>query len=194
MKIIFLGRLLALGVVLVTTGQLASGNLITNPGFETGDFSGWTASGSAVFVQPGEQHSGTYSANFESSGPNLDTVSQNLATTSSSLYDLSFWLFNAVVGGPPINNEFRVTFGGVVILDLLNAPGFSYTQFTFTGLAATGSSTTLEFAGKSGDGGYFLDDISVTAGAAANVPDAGSSALLLGLGLAGVVFLQRRLC
>ena len=44
------------GLVFIITGRLASANLITNPGFETGDFTGWTetpaATGSAYFTEP----------------------------------------------------------------------------------------------------------------------------------------------
>jgi len=42
----------------------ASANLIANPGFETGDFTGWTATGSFAEVSPFNPHSGSYGAVF----------------------------------------------------------------------------------------------------------------------------------
>jgi hypothetical protein len=77
------------------------------------------------------------------------------------------------------------------VQDLINTPFLDYTPFTFSVLA-TGSSMTLEFAGRNGAGYFALDDVSVEAGSAAGVPETGNSALLLGATLVGLLFLQRR--
>ena len=63
MKSLTLIRLFVLSLVLVVTAGLASANLITNPGFETGDFTGWTPSGSLA-VNNFNPHSGTFAAQF----------------------------------------------------------------------------------------------------------------------------------
>ncbi len=45
---------------------VAFANLVVNPGFETGDFSGWTVTPtplvSGINVLPGHPHTGTYAA------------------------------------------------------------------------------------------------------------------------------------
>ncbi len=89
-----LKSLCAIAIALVATGRLVSANLIVNPGFETGDFTGWTttpaASESNFAVVPDIVHSGTYSASFGATGTDLDAISQTFATTPGTLYDLSF--------------------------------------------------------------------------------------------------------
>src|SRR5436309_2150043 len=119
-----LKSLCLVGMMLIVTAGLASANLITNPGFETGNFSGWTttpaSSGSDFFVDL-NPHSGTYAAWFGATGSDFDTISQTFATTAGVFYDLTFWLANLNQFQTP-DNEFKVTFGGVTVLDLIDAP------------------------------------------------------------------------
>jgi hypothetical protein len=141
----------AIVTALLGAAQLVSANLIVNPGFETGDFTGWpttlATSGSNLFVVPVNSHSGTYAVSFGASSGDLDAISQSLATTPGTLYQIRFWL--KLIN---INNEFRITFGGVTLLNLVDTDtgpfGYEhYKQFTLTGFA-TGSSTILEFAAR----------------------------------------------
>ncbi len=75
------------------------------------------------------------------------------------------------------------------MLDLIDSGDLPYTQFTFTGLA-TGSSMTLEFAGRNARNFSHLDDVSVTPGA--GVPDSGSTAMLLGVSAAALLLARMR--
>jgi hypothetical protein len=177
-------------VLLFVGAQVASANLVTNPGFETGDFTGWTAtpagSGSFFRVDPSQPHSGTYAPYFggfvEGS---FDSISQSLATTAGGLYELSFWLRSNITNPP---NEFRAFFNGVMVYDVIDAPAFPYTQIIIPNLLATGSSTTLEFEAYYVLGFFRLDDISVVqTGFVNGVPDAGSTALILGCGLVALI-------
>src|ERR1700683_3308162 len=87
--------LAALGAVIVTAwSPLAHADLITNGGFETGDFSGWSA-GSEVFIDTTFPNSGCCDAAFEasSSDPTANgTLSQSIATTVGESYTLNFYV------------------------------------------------------------------------------------------------------
>ena len=184
---------LSFAAILCAASHVSAFNLVVNPGFETGDFTGWTttpaASGSDFAVVPFNPHSGTFAASFGATGTDLDAISQTFATTPGTLYDLSFWLANGNA-----NNEFRVTFGGVTALDLIDSGDLPYTQFTFSGLA-TGSSMTLEFAARNVVSFSFLDDVSVTP--PSSVPESSSTfslaALVIPLMLAAGECARRKL-
>jgi len=103
-------------------------------------------------------------------------------------YDITFWLENLLS-----NNEFRVTFDGITLLDLIgkgDLPGREhYRQFTVVG-RATDSLTTLEFAGANTGEFTYLDDISVTP--SASVPDRAATAMLLGISGASLLLARMR--
>ena len=158
-------------------------NLITNGGFETGDFTGWTASNGAVVGTFGSvpPHSGSFQAEFSSQNGSL---SQSVTTTPGAFYQIDFWL---AAGFTP--TSFSVSWGGSTIFSS-NRGFFGYTPFTFVERASV-TSTELLFQFNPGEGGYLLDDVSVIH--AANVPDGGSTVSLLGFALFGLATLRRKL-
>jgi hypothetical protein len=162
-----LSALVALIACIVTPGYATAG-IVTNGGFETGDFTGWTLSGNTDFVgvTTGIAHTGDYAAYFGSDG-SLGFLSQNLATTAGTSYELNFFL--ASDGQTP--SEFDVTFGGATFSqnDLALS---SYTSESFI-LTATGSSTLLQFGFRDDNGFLNLDDVSVN-----SVPEPESLTLL----------------
>lgn len=146
-------------------------NVVADPGFEAsadgmGPFpfsASWTnvdASGfSGVDGQgPPLSHSG---ANYAFLGSDTGgSLSQLLNTVPTQSYDLSFWLANDISPGTP-GNSFQVMFNGVSVFSLTNAGAFGYTQFTISGLLATGPTTNLEFLYQHSNDFWRLDDISV---------------------------------
>jgi hypothetical protein len=174
-------------VLVMLPGMALSTQLVTNGGFETGNFSGWTQSGNTGFTGVGTSpvHSGTYAAFFGPIG-SLGYLSQTLTTSPGGIYDLSFWLENS--GGTP--NEFQVSWNENVIFDQSNLPGFTFTSESFPGLIATELTTELKFGFRQDPSYFYFDDVSVTAAGAA-VPEP-ATMLLLGSGLIGLAAYGRK--
>lgn len=164
--------------------QLSADNLVTNPGFETGDLTGWTLSGTdsspadnGIFygVDTADAHSGNYGAYFGPLGGVL-YLSQLLPTVKGDNYVISFWLSETPGTIFPYTNSFSASFGATTLISESDTYNLPYTFFTYDA-RATSDLTLLEF-GFRDDVGYFsFDDVSV-AGGAPSVPEPPSLALL----------------
>ncbi|MFO1433549.1 MAG: PEP-CTERM sorting domain-containing protein [Candidatus Competibacteraceae bacterium] len=177
-RLFFLVSALVLWVL--TPGNAAANHLdlITNGGFETGDFTGWTvnplpmSAGGTGYTDVGSVyvHSGTYAALIGE--PGFDgTLSQTLTTLPGVVYDLEFWL----ASGGDTPNDFSVRWNGALRYIGINLSAFDYTRFAFQ-VIGTGSDV-LEFAARNDSGFFNLDDVSLL-----QVPEP-ASAWLVGLGV-----------
>ena len=182
--------LLALAVAALSVAYPAKANLITNPGFETGNFTGWTVVGSGALVLGTANgvapHSGNFQARLGSPGQGAGSVTQSVATTPGSSYTIDFFLAN-----PFGTTNFGVSWGGVTIFSLTNPVISGYTEYTFTETASN-AATPLSFVFPGGGALIFLDDVSVNP-AGVGVPDTGSTVSLLGFALLGLAAVRRKL-
>jgi hypothetical protein len=149
------------GQASVTVTQRQSGNLIVNPGFETGNFSGWSinaAPDSSYFGVIGSNpHSGHYGAYFGSYYFERDDIYQNVPTIPGHTYRISYWVANDGGG----DTEIRSSWGGTVLEDRFPNNTFPYQQHTFTRVA-TSTSTEFRIGGYQIPAIWYLDDVSVT--------------------------------
>ena len=167
----------------------AHANLITNGGFETGDFTGWTVSAGSTGVSgaggPGgySPYDGNYYAYLGTVGLPLGTISQIISDTPGQTYTLDYYL--ASNGTTP--NEFETSIDGVSVFDQTNITTQPYTLYSFN-FVGTGTDT-ITF-GERDDPNYLaLDHVSVNPASAIPEP---SSLLLLATGMAGVAGAVRR--
>ncbi len=74
----------------LTVNGSGGGGAITNGGFETGNLTGWTTTGTAAAVNSGA-HSGTYAAQLGSTSPSNTSTAAQTFTAPSGSSQLSFW-------------------------------------------------------------------------------------------------------
>jgi hypothetical protein len=193
---------LALVVCAVLSGPvLAAGNLVTNPGFETGDFTGWTLSGNtpdntvveSVGFDSWLPHGGDFFAALGAQDSD-NTLSQTIATTAGQSYTFSWFLGSD--GSTP--SDFAAFWNGSTVVSLVDAPatpGYSkgtptasYAFYSFTEVA-TGASTVIQFNSRNDVNFWALDDVSVSA-----VPEPSSLVLSAMCILTVAAFARRRRC
>src|SRR5215472_4062727 len=167
----------------------AFADFVSNGGFETGDFTDWTQFGNTGFTGVQGDFAGVppHSGNFQAFFGSVDStggIFQDLTTVAGQTYNLTFWLYN--FGGAP--SSFSMSWNGAVISSMVNPPAFGYTEFSFSGLLATGTSTQLAFTFQQNPSYFLLDDVSVVRG---TVPDGGNTLSLLGLAMVGICLIRR---
>lgn len=142
--------------------SLNVGQLVQNPGFETGDFTDWTVNDNSGETQVGGNflsppyavHSGNYQAIIEGIGT-PSYLSQTIPTVPGQFYQLSFWLNSD--GTTP--NEFIFSWNGQTLLDQVNVPntgGWTNLQFL---AKATGHTSAIQFGVRDDSDWLALDDV-----------------------------------
>jgi hypothetical protein len=180
-------------VVALLFSQTAMADLVVNGDFEATDspyysWTGWTK-------DDGCYETVWYGVNHTAALAYLPgTFSQTISTTPGTSYTFSFVLAHDSSGGtqvlPPLplyppTQDFQASWNGSPVLSfVLPTPNIlPWTPYTFT-VEATGSSSTISFAGQDTGGYYWVDNVSV-------IPEP-ASMLLFGPGLVGLAAVRRR--
>ncbi len=188
----YLPRLLAAAILAGSALSPLQANLISNGGFETGDFTDWIANTTVndpwqVLGVPSRAFEGSYYASGGCTGDpcingtasQQSSLAQTVTTGVGSTYTLMFQ-FNT--GGDGTPNELLVQWDGSTVLDL--GPGGTlgvignqqtYAQYTVSGLVGTGSDT-LTFLNRQDPGHDQLDAVDLEL--ASSAPEPSTWALL----------------
>ena len=158
-----------------TTPPPTGGNLLANPGFESGN-TGWTASSGVVTTDAGAPaRTGSWKAWLDGYGAShTDTLSQTVTVPAASSASLSFYLYvsSQETTTTTAYDTLRVqaTSGGttttLATYSNLNK-GSSYVQRTLNMSAFTGKTVTLTFTGTEDSSlatSFVVDDTSLTTG------------------------------
>ena len=182
----------AVAIALLVSAPLARADLVTNGGFEDGDFTGWTLTNddecngqncSFVWTSIGGTyvpHSGNYEALLGSEGT-VGTLSQLNTDTAGHQLQLSYWL----ASDGEETNSFSASWDGKTIAGsaLTNIANSGYTEYSFD-VTGTGSDT-LAFDERDDSGWLSLDDVQL------DLPEPGTLTLFAGA-LAAFGAIRRR--
>lgn len=169
--------------------ETVPGNLIKNCGFETGDFTNWTAvpaaSGSDFGVSP-FSNTGTYSAFFGATDSQWDEIYQVFTTITGHTYVIDFAVNNdglapnsAVTGW--FDGAFNYLGGGA------DLPAYNWAQAEYF-FTATTTSSGLVFLAYNSFGFVNIDDVVVRD---VDAPEPLTLSLVAG-GIAGIGATRRR--
>jgi hypothetical protein len=184
-----------------TSTCAVTGNLVNNCGFQSGDFTDWTVTGtvsSNFGVTSNVPNSGTYDARFGDT--TLDYIDQSFSTGVGT-YSVSFYVDATVPGNVVSNNgQFVVLWDGSNVISMTGStyptpyctgPDSSgYDLCSFTENVTTAGTSDIKFGGATAAAYYHLDDVTVTQNAS-TVPEPSSISFAL-VGLFSVFVAGRR--
>lgn len=169
---------------LLTAPAFASTNLVSNGGFETGDFTSWaqTPANDLVYVDAYPQE-GDYAALFQNPTDPV-TIGQTVSgLNANGIYNWSFYIANDTAG----DNSFNARFNGHDLVALTNQSEHGYTLFSGTVQASGTGDVAIAFDAHNAPGTIYLDNVSLAA-----VPEAATWAMMLGgFGLVGAAMRRR---
>lgn len=158
----------------------AQAELVTNGGFETGDFTGWTQHGDtgATSTWTFNSHGGTWNAYFGPVG-GFGGIYQVLSANPGDQLHLSFWMLVETTATP---NAMFAELDGVTVASVTDYTNLNWVEFT-ADITVANANPELRFSFYNPPSYFDLDDVSVT-----RVPEPGMAGLLA----LGALMLRRR--
>ncbi|MFA6610733.1 MAG: hypothetical protein WCT15_07805, partial [Candidatus Omnitrophota bacterium] len=164
------------------TGNIGSyyTNAVSNPGFEEGDFTSWSTTGSWS-VSPYNAHTGSYSAysNIYASSGTLYQEGFDPASASS----LNFWIYPDYISGTFSLKVYIKDASGYQLVDTITSLDYQWTEYSYN-ISSYSNVQGIKLEDTSTSGGYFfLDDVSIPAnygGTGAKTINAGSGTWTVG--------------
>jgi glucuronoarabinoxylan endo-1,4-beta-xylanase len=150
-------------------------NLVTNPGFETGNTTGWFAFGSpTISAETSQVHSGTYAAQVSNRTQTYMGIAQSLTGAglqSGQTYNVSAWVMLVSGGSQTMHLTMQKTDGSGTSYAQMAAGSVSssgWTQLTGTyTYNPSGTVSTLNWYAEvtsSSNASYYIDDVSLSGG------------------------------
>ena len=152
------------------TSTPTAGNLITNPGMETGNTTGWAVNGAGtIAVSTAQKHSGTYSLLHTGRTATWNGPLQNLTSKvqSGKTYACSGWVrLDNTASASIIMTIKKTDGGGTTYTNVATGTGSNSSWVQLSGnytLTVSGTLTELSiyFEGPASGINYYLDDVSV---------------------------------
>ncbi|RJR43274.1 MAG: hypothetical protein C4567_06020 [Deltaproteobacteria bacterium] len=132
-------------------------NLLTNPGFETGNFAGWSHQSGYLCVLKEYPHSGRWAARCAGYYGDNFRLSQTFRTIPGQSYEVSLWY----LGGTNYD-QLQVNWAGIKIFYTYEFAANSHYRLVSSAHTATDATTTLEILyGQGYSKCFYFDDIQV---------------------------------
>jgi arabinogalactan endo-1,4-beta-galactosidase len=138
-------------------------NYVSNPGFESGDFTSWTVEGSAqaadISSEAQNVRVGTYAMHYWLEGPFAFTVSQTITGLENGTYTLSAWIQGG--GGEETLQLFASGYGGdTLTVDIRNTGWQEWQNPAIEDIVVTNGECTIGLKVVSNGGSWaFFDDV-----------------------------------
>jgi glucuronoarabinoxylan endo-1,4-beta-xylanase len=164
--------LFVIGYILQAGLALAQ-NLATNPGFETGDTSSWSAFGSpSISVETAQVHSGTYACLVTNRTATWNGITQSFVgdLQAGQIYDVSAWFRLASGGNETVQLTMQKTDGGgtsysAIASGSVSSSGWTQLsgQYTYNPSGAVSALNFYAEVPSSSNASYYIDDVQFNA-------------------------------
>ena len=181
-----LNNALILGFLLLATVSVGAQNLVTNPGFETGDTTGWFAFGTpTIAAETSQVHSGTYAAQVSNRTQTFMGIAQSFVGVlqAGQTYNVSAWVRLVSGGNQTMQLTMQKTDGSgtsyaAIASGSASSSGWTQLsgQYTYDPSGTASALTLYAEVPSSSTASYYIDDIQLTGGIiVSNPPISGAS-------------------